>query len=528
MFGRKKRIEQPLPLVDEACSTQDACFMDRLESERYLTDSLDERESEQLQQMVEIARSWEVVTSNVAVYINDKRRAIELGDAAVSVSRADRRSYSKDRSLWLSSEIACAHDDAARTFADDSISAIYRENLVNEGSPPKFLIDGSYKLVMRAHNKLVTATERVDQSRYVQQALSDAFRMEYIIRAYMQRINQDNPDVLQTVFDPVTLRDLPYSLQRIATLDVNRGEGASILLDNAKKLALGEQNPAERLANYIKTNNIPDQVKKTLVALNIGMKAMGSPTCPFNDMGICTHQLSRVPESSLPEDVKKDLESRDATAAQRRTSGLLSFAQHNPVSKILDANIQFDSNATQTSPTSRKRSSLPVRLEKRDLTMIEKPEIETPSFNRVVIRFANQEDQYVIEDPTDKDAFDVVNKALIGEKMVKSYLSSYNDPKLEAMILNAFSVISTSKTYTPLGRTITQWVASKNKAHVNDDDVKEQFMRYSGAQASGVSGGPNGRNTRIIFSQGTKNDTRYVTIHKVTHKSNLKTNPVLR
>ena len=528
MFGKKKRIEQPLPLVYEVCSTQDACSMNSLESERYLTESLDERESEQLQQMVEIARSWEVVTSNVAVYINDRRRATELGDAAVSVSRADRRSHDKDRSSWLSAEIARAHDDAARTFADDIISPIYRENLVSEGSPSKFIIDGSYNLVMRAHNKRATATEGVDQNKYVYHALSDAFQMEYIIRAHMQRINQDNPDVLQTVFDPLTLRDLPYSLQRIATLDINRGEGESILLDNAKKLALGEQSPAERLAKYIKTNNIPDHVKKTLVALNIGMKAMGSPTCPFNNIGICTHQLSRVPESSLPEDVKKDLDSRDATAAQRRTSGLLSFAQHNPVSKILDANIEFDNNTVRTSPTSRKRSSLPIRLDKRDLTMIEKPELETPSFNRVVIRFANQEDHYVIEDPADKDAFDVVNKALIGEKIVKSYLSNYNNPKLEAMILNAFSVISTSKTYVPLGRTITQWVASKNKAHINADDVKEQFMRYSGAQASGVSGGPIGRNTRIIFSQGTKNDTRYITIHKVTHKSNLKTNPVLR
>jgi hypothetical protein len=456
------------------------------------------------------------------------RRRSEFEDTSNSASRTERRSLSRDRESRLAIHIASAHNIAAREYPSGWVAQIYRENLVTQGAPSKRMIHGVNVFVASKHNKRVSSGEDTSRIGYVQEALTDAFRMEYIARAYMQLINEENPDVLQTVFDPSTLRDLPPNLQRIAALDINRGMGDSILLDNATKLAIAEQDPAERLTGYIKANGIPEHVKKSLVTLNIGMKAMGAPSCPFNEVGICTHLLSRIPESALPDDIKKDLASRDLTAAQRRISGLVSFANHNPVSRILDSTIEFNEDIAQPSTSSRKREVPFAKLEKKDMTLVEQAEVETPAFSRVVIRLANQDSEYVIEDPNDKEAVNKAIAALSEEKIVKSYLTTYNDAKLRDMIFNAVNVIATEKSYIHTNRTIVQWVASKNKAHINTDDVKEQFMRYSGAQSTGVSGGPVGRDTRIIFSQGTKNGTRYVTIHRVSHKSDLKTNPVLR
>ena len=528
MFFSKKEPKPTAPAASELCATDDVCALERIENERYLSESLDEREAEQLEVMIQSARAWEIIGSNVATFIANNRIIQEQTDANVSLTRAARRYNDRTREPWLAQGIAIAHNQAMTDVKKGILDVIYRDDLVSEGAPMTTLIKGAEIILTRAHNKRFAAPD-ADSSHYLRDELTNAFQFEYIVRALMQRINEDNPDVLQIVFDPATLGDLPVSLQRIATLDIKRGRGASILIDNAQKVTLGEKTEAERLADYLKKNHLPEGVRKTLLSIKMGMQIMGAPECPFNDMGICTHVLAKLPEDQYPEDLRRDLAARDGAAVQQRVNGLQAFAQRNPVSKILDSTIEFNESSTggTTSAQNRKRGNLATQLEKRDVAMVETAEVESPAFERVVVRVINQNEPFIIDELSDTSGVKELIAQLMNQKIMKKYVDTYHDSKVSDMLTNALEVIATKEQYIGIDRTITPWVDMSQKAHMNDDGVKERFMRYSGARASGVSGGPIGKRTRVIFSHGTKDGTRYVTIHKVAHRSDLESNPVL-
>ncbi|MDN5275793.1 MAG: hypothetical protein JWN33_442 [Candidatus Saccharibacteria bacterium] len=526
-FSRRTPDTPAVQVSSEPCLTDESCHLERLESERYLTESLDERESEQLETMVDAARYWEVFTRNVDVYIKNGRSAVAMADIAASSSRDELRSRDRNRESWLALNIASAHNRAANELRSTEFDVIFKDNLVNEGAPSGILLRGTEQRILQKQSKR-TKNHENSKADYLYEELRTAFQMEYVVRALMQRINQDSPDVLQTVFDPSTIEDLPDSLQRIAKLDIDRGFGQSVLLDNARKLALGEKTPAERLTDYIKKNGMPDNVKKSLLAVKLGMKVMGAPECPFNALGICTYAMAKVPEDQFPEELKRDLACRDDAAAQKRMNDLLAFAKRKPVSRILDSSVIFSEDTVATNATSRKRAATVIKLEKRDVALVGAAELETPSFERVVLRLVNQDEPFVINNPNNINDINAVAQQVTEQKLFKKYLDTYHDDKLNAMVVNAINIITTRSNYTGTDRTITQWANMKEKAHLNEDGLKEQFMRYSGAQASGISGGPIGRNTRIIFSQKTDGGTRYVTIHKVIHKADMKSNPVLR
>ncbi len=255
---------------------------------------------------------------------------------------------------------------------------------------------------------------------------------------------------------------------------------------------------------------------------------MGAPKCPFNDLGVCTHLLAKVPESQYPEEIQRDIASRDSLAAQRRIESLVTFAKRNSVSKILDSSIQLSETMSSTSTgTQTKKRAFAPKLDKRDLNMIENSEVATPTFTQVKFRFANSDEVFETV-PTDIENVAETMDEMFEHKMIKRYIDTYHDEKLEDMLANALTIIALAPSYTGTDRMITPWLDMKNKAYVNEEGVKERYMRFSGSRAIGVSGGPIGKDTRVIFSQGTERGVRHITIHKIIHKADIKSNVTLR
>ena len=517
--------EEPIrKLSTEICASSDACYMDALEAEQYDTESLDERMVSQLETINFAAAAWTMIGKNVSTFIEQNRQEYELYDVQNGAARNDRRVSDRNRESVMGQKVSHAHNAAVNAIGTGLLEGVYVENLVVSSAPPIEALAGLEDTLLEMHN-LKMKDMGADRTFAVEEELTAAFQCEFLVRASMQVINQESPQTLQTVFDPSSLLDLPIDLQRIAALDINRGIGASVLLDNAAKYAPGEQPRSAQLADYIKANNLPENVKKSLSAIKLGMQAMGAPSCPFNDLGVCTHLLAKIPQSQFPEEIQRDIANRDSSEAQRRMTSLVAFAKRNAVSKILDSSIQLNESFASNSAQSKKRTSAP-KLEKRDFIMVENPEVDAPTFTEIKFRFANSPEIVATSTNVTED-FEEAAKAIFEQKIVKKYIDTYHDQKLEDMLFNALGIIAILPTYIGTNRMITPWLDMKHKAHINEEGVKERFMRYSGARSVGVSGGPVGKDTRVIFSQGTEQGVRHITIHKILHKSDIKSNVAL-
>jgi hypothetical protein len=516
-------INKEIPTV-EVCKTSDSCFMDSLENDQFSTESLSERVVGQLEAINFSASMWSLTGKNVSIFIEQNRRDYELHNTQSEVSRNDRRISDRNRESFLTQRVSSAHNIAVSQIGTGILEKVFTDNLL-EAAPTVEELSGLEEKLLDIHNKKMN-TMGQDRSFAVQDELVITYQFEFIARAYMQAMNQEAPEVLQAIFDPSSIMDLPFDLQRIASLDINRGVGASVLLNNAAKVTTGEQPKSVELAEYIQANNLPENVKKSLLAIKLGMSAMGAPTCPFNDLGICTHLLSKVPDNHYPEEIQRDITNRDNTAIQRRIASLVAFAKRNPVSKILDSSILLNESFASNSTQSKKRTTAP-KLEKRDFAAVENLEIDTPAFTKVKFRLANSDAIFEatgnLVDTIEKTIDDVFE-----QKIVKKYSETYHDEKLNDMLLHALTVIALMPTYIGTDRMVTPWLEMKNKAHINEEGVKERFMRYSGSRAVGISGGPIGKDTRVIFSQGTENGVRHITIHRIIHKSDVKSSVISR
>lgn len=479
---------------------------------------------ESLEQIIEglhaSARSWSQATRNVSHYINQGRDAIDANDARAATARAERRSSGQSRDSYLAQAIAEIHNDAAREMTGGVLEGMHRSDLVSdELLSREHLFDLEQTIVRQQVAR--TQTPSFNAPVRIYHELVTVFQLEYVTRAYMQMLNQEAPEALQALFDPATLAELPQSLQRIATLDIKRGVGDSVLLDNANSQLPDERPESVILAEYIKANSLPEHVKKSLMAIKLGMDAMGAPNCPFNDLGMCTHILAKIPREQLPDDIQRDMTAKNDAAVSKRTNDLLNFSRRNPVSRIFDSKVVLYEEGPQSQSKTSKRSALP-KLEKKDFAKPEEESSEEAAFSKVVFRVAKSD--VIAEAPTDnEDGLMSAIESVFEQKLVSDYLDKHNDTKLNDMVAGAVAAIGLSQTYVKTGRMIVPWAGRKNKPYINDEGVKERFMRYSGAQAAGVSGGNIGRHTRIIFSQGTKDGVRYVTIHDILHKSDIKT-----
>lgn len=518
------REDSQLP-PPEICKTSDSCQLESLDTDQFYAESLDERVFEQVQGINVAVEGWAIVTRNVGAYISHDRQSQQMYTQSTQVTRDSRRNTSRSHDSVIGQHVSHAHNEAVARIGTGILKDVYVDdhNLVSAGAPLLKDIVGLEKRILEAQRKR-TAEIGADRRFVVEDELTTAFQLEFAIRAYMQSINEEAPDVLQAMFDPATLNDLPNALQRIAALDIKRGK-SSILLNNAEKPANADQPMSVQLAEYVRSNHLPEGVKKSLQAIKFGMKVMGAPECPFNDLGICTHMLAKLPTTQYPDEIQRDIANRANTEVQRRVESLILFSRRNPTGKILDSTLYLAEDMTVSGSKAKKRASAP-KIESRDLTMVENPEVDTPAFSRVKIRFANSDIVYDVE-PTINDDLEKTLGDVTEHKIVKSYLDKYHDEKLNDMVGVALGFIAVAPTYAGTDNTVRRWLDKRNQSHVNDDGVKEKFMRYSGSSASGTSGGPVGKDTRIIFSQGTENGVRHITIHKVLHKSDIKSNTVI-
>lgn len=513
-----KSPESLLPSSHSLCHEPSKCIVEALDQSSFDEERYDES-AEQITEAVYAASSaWSQISKNVFIFVNDTRSEFQ-SFTQQGPSRSDRRANGQGQESFMGQSVARAHNAAMAVYQTGVLEEMYQPSLIN-GEPM------SIEQLALIEEKIISEQSTrmnnlgFDRSTIVKDELATVFQLEYLARAYMQVLNHEMPELLQELFDPATLKELPISVQRIAALDIKRGIGESVLLDNASKYAPGNQPESMQFAEYIRANTLPEQVKKTLLAIKLGMNAMGAPICPFNDIGICTHLLTKIPRHELPEDLIRDIVHKEDTAAAKRVEDLTLFARRTAVSKILDSSIPlFEQDASAQTP-SRKRVTA-AKLDKRDFTAIEPTESDAPNFTAVKIRFAHS-DEVVDSSLADFEAIGEMVMNALDQKDIKKYLDTYNDKKLEGLISNALTSLALLPNYTASGRMITPWVGMKNKPHVNDEGVKERYMRFSGARAVGISPGPIGKATRIIFSQGTADGVRHITIHKIIHKADVK------
>ena len=355
-------------------------------------------------------------------------------------------------------------------------------------------------------------------------ALAYIYMCEQIARSTLYTSHLMQPDVLRSIFNPATFSELPLSLQRLAALDIRRGDKASILLLNARTDEVKDDRTREEImSDYISNNHLTDSIREHLNSISLGAKAMGSMECSLNQFGLCMKVLARIPGTDLPQPIAQDIQQKAARAKQDRILKLNSLARGVSINKMFDSTTKLhvpQFNSTNSSQSSGKKR-LPS-IDTNDVRDIEREAGESePTFSRYVIRSKKQPD--VALDAEIKDIQSQA-QALLTLPEISEYYAKHKTDTLDSFLVNALLTIIASERYNTTKGAIVPYLSRRADAYANPEGIKEKFSRLSGAQLSGGGGGTIGRHTRIIFSQGTENGVRHVTIHKIDTKSNMISN----
>lgn len=518
---------ETIPLFSDVCLADRECkdVVEQIDQPVF-ADQLDEWSAEALDTTVRMAETWGELTGRISEEISMLR--IEGQQDNTSSSRDSRRDNARRRDFQFNQDIARMRQSArqqVRVNGNDEwgkrLSAVRSQAEYDQLSSD---LTGQYPNKPEGNDDLTELFRLM-------------FLTEHVTRLYMRALDLGAPDVFRQVFTPGNIIELPPALQKVSVIDISRGKD-SIILQNAARTALEDnRTPAEKLTDYIQNNHLPDNVRQFIIAIKTGAIAAGVRECPGNDLGICTRLLAKIPIAELPEPIRKDIEMRDNKEAQDRKSKLVTFAQGYPLSRLLDSSTGFDVSTRRpnedNNANQKRRPNIGV-VEKRDVvTLLESAETEQSSFTQVAVRFINDfSEPLILTKGEEEQSIDEKLAHLCEHKLIKEYLETHKGTPLEGLMQDALRQILLSPNYFQSEGAILPWVrgiANRYKSFINNEGVKERLMRFSAARSSVHTSDKVGRQTRIFFSQGTKDGVRHVTIHEIGHKSDLeKRGPALR
>lgn len=508
--SQEMRAETAPSALTDFCSVERDC-LEALETDD--VEQYDSQTDEFINDMVSLSETWGMALAEMPDAIAARREIEDSHEGWTSAldDRSMRRQLDRRKDSYFLQTVTWAHN-AGRWAARPNVPA---------DAPRLGAITDPVDLARRIGDIGETLSRDEDEQDTLVKQFKLLFVAEELAHAQMAMLELTNPSAFRDIFRPGSIDDLPPALRELSAADIARDKD-SIILRNARRDIDDNRTPGQQLADYLSNNHLPDSIRQVFVGINLGAKAMGAPACPRNDVGICTKVLERLPIDELPEPVRRDMEIRAGKATQERVAKLTQFARGHMPSRLFDSSVVYDIPDNDHAVSSKKRRQVntgrgATKADRSDVTFEALEASLETAFSSVSVLVSNEDGEPFVFNVDEEASFD----HLLETKMFKDYMTAHRETGLDAMFQNALQHILFSPRYAETKGMIIPLVDRTLKTHQNQSGVTERLMRFSGQKTSAMGSGKNGRQTRIIFSQGTKDGVRHVTIRKVVHKSNI-------